>query len=238
MPVLSFANAKGGAGKTTAALLLATELAERGNKVCVIDADPQRWITQWANMPGKPVGISIIDQVSPATIGSVISEELEYRDYVIVDLEGANSLLVSTAIGLSDMVLIPIQGCAMDAKGGGKILDLIAQMQRAERRLIRHAVILTRINAAVTTRALRAVREHLKANKIDVLKTPIVERAAFRDIFDTGGTLRMLDRKTVSNLDKALANVSQMTQEIMACVPAAKPRASRSFYQRLWRRAA
>ena len=33
MPVISFANAKGGAGKTTAALLLATEVAARGKRV-------------------------------------------------------------------------------------------------------------------------------------------------------------------------------------------------------------
>ena len=43
MPTISFANPKGGAGKTTSALLLATELAGRGAEVVVIDADPERW---------------------------------------------------------------------------------------------------------------------------------------------------------------------------------------------------
>ncbi len=42
MPVISFANPKGGAGKTTSALLLATELAARGAAVTIIDADPER----------------------------------------------------------------------------------------------------------------------------------------------------------------------------------------------------
>lgn len=244
MPILSFANAKGGAGKTTAALLLAAELAERGNTVSIIDADPQRWITQWADMrrnrtgsgPAEDHDIAIIDEVSPGSIASVIREESEHRDYIIVDLEGAMSPLVTNAISASDMVLIPIQGCAMDARGGGKILDLIARLQREERRSIRHSVILTRINAAVTTRALRAVRDHLLANKIDVLSTSIVERTAYRDIFDTGATLRDIDRRTVRTIDKARDNIERLASEIMAKLPAPKRRGL--VANRVWRQAA
>ena len=50
MAIISLANAKGGAGKTTAALILATELARQGNRVVILDADPQRWITTWAEL--------------------------------------------------------------------------------------------------------------------------------------------------------------------------------------------
>lgn len=254
MPTLSFANAKGGAGKTTAALLLAAELAERGNTVSIIDADPQRWITQWAEMrrdrakdrdgseskdiPGNSIipDISIIDEVTPASIASVVREESEHRDYIIVDLEGTMSPLVTNAVSVSDMVLIPIQGCAMDARGGGKILDLIAGLQREEGRSIRHSVILTRINAAVTTRALRAVRDHLLANSIDVLSTSIVERTAYRDIFETGATLRDFDRRTVRTIDKARDNIERLASEIMAKLPA--PRGHGRTIGRFWRQAA
>ncbi|MGO8279594.1 ParA family protein, partial [Rhizobium ruizarguesonis] len=37
MPVITFANNKGGAGKTTAVLLLATELARKGYRVTILD---------------------------------------------------------------------------------------------------------------------------------------------------------------------------------------------------------
>ncbi len=40
MPVIAFANPKGGSGKSTSALLLATELAVKGASVTIIDADP------------------------------------------------------------------------------------------------------------------------------------------------------------------------------------------------------
>ncbi len=64
MPVISFANPKGGSGKTTSALLLAGELASSGGTVAIVDADPEQWISQWAAMPGKPANITIISAVS------------------------------------------------------------------------------------------------------------------------------------------------------------------------------
>ena len=42
MPTIVFANPKGGAGKSTAAVILATQLARRGGKVTILDADPIR----------------------------------------------------------------------------------------------------------------------------------------------------------------------------------------------------
>lgn len=47
MPVIAFANSKGGSGKTTSALLLACELAEK-TAVTIIDADPRHPVTKWA----------------------------------------------------------------------------------------------------------------------------------------------------------------------------------------------
>ena len=40
MPVITMLSPKGGVGKTTTALVLATELAAEGAQVIIIDADP------------------------------------------------------------------------------------------------------------------------------------------------------------------------------------------------------
>lgn len=60
MPIIVFGNSKGGAGKTTSAVLLASELAERGAGVTLIDGDPNRPITQWANTPEKPAKLAVM----------------------------------------------------------------------------------------------------------------------------------------------------------------------------------
>lgn len=219
MPVISFANAKGGAGKTTAALLLATELAHQGYRVAILDADPQRWITQWYDATGHVHNIEVISEVSVASVQGHIRELSRTNDYIIMDLAGARDAMVTTGIGLSDHVLIPVQGCAMDAKGGAQILDLIKLMQSASNLVIPHSVVLTRVTSMVTTRALLAIKGLLAARGVNVINTSIAERTAFRDIFDCGGTLYSMDPHKVSNLDKAQENAKAFAAEVMRLLP-------------------
>lgn len=216
MPVISFANPKGGAGKTTTALLLATELAARQAEVVIIDADPEKWISQWAALPSKPERIEIISDVTEDSIIEQIDSAAQRVHFVVVDLEGTASLMVANAIGMSDLVLIPIQGSSMDARGGAKTIRLIRNQERMARRPIAHSVVLTRTSAAVTSRALRNVQEQLEASGIEVFATTIVERAAFRDMFDYGGGLADLDTNAVSNLAKARQNAEAFAGEVLA----------------------
>jgi chromosome partitioning protein len=216
MPVISFANPKGGAGKTTSALLLAGELAGKGARVAIVDADPERWISQWGRLPGKPATIDIIAEVSEDTIVDHIESAAKTAQFVIVDLEGTASLMVANAIGMSDLVIIPAQGASMDAKGAAKTIKLIRNQERMARRTIPHSILLTRTSAAITSRALRNVRDQLDKAGIDVFSTSIVERAAFRDIFDFGGVLADLSNAQVSNIDKARENARAFAGEVIA----------------------
>lgn len=216
MPTISFANPKGGAGKTTTALLAAIQLAEAGASVTIIDADPERWISQWGNLPGKPDAVRIISDVTEDTIVDVIEREAAQANFVIVDLEGTASLMVANAIGMSDFVAIPLQGSSMDAKGGAKVLKLIASQAKMARRTIPHAVVLTRTSAAIRSRSLRNVASELEEAGVPVFQTAIVERAAYRDLFDFGGTLKLLDPSQTSNIEKAIDNAKEFTGELVA----------------------
>lgn len=216
MPTISFANPKGGAGKTTTALLAATQLAEAGATVTIIDADPERWISQWGALPGKPDNVRIISDVTEDTIVDVIEREAAQAKFVIVDLEGTASLMVANAIGMSDFVTIPLQGSSMDARGGAKVLKLIASQAKMARRSIPHAVVLTRTSAAIRSRSLKNVAGELEEAGIPVFETAIVERAAYRDLFDFGGTLAGLDPSQTSNVDKAIANAREFAGELVA----------------------
>lgn len=227
MPVITFANTKGGAGKTTAVLLLATELARQGYRVTILDADPQHWISRWHEISGHVANISVIDFVTTASLPQHISENKQNTDYFIIDLPGARNPLLATAVGLSDHVLIPIQGCAMDARGGAQVLELLQYLEEKAGIKISHSVVLTRVNSMVTTRALQLVKALLNERHVPVLDTAIIERSAFRDIFDCGGTLHTMDPMRVSNLDKARENALCFAEEIIRKVPGRLPVAIR-----------
>jgi chromosome partitioning protein len=222
MPVIAFANPKGGAGKTTSALLLATELAARGATVTVIDADPERWISQWGALPGRPASLTVESGVTEDSIVDAIETAQAGAQFVIVDLEGTASLMVAHAIGMADLVVIPTQGASMDARGAAKTIRLIRTQGRLARREIGHAVLLTRTSAAVASRSLRNVRDQLAEAGAPVFETEIVDRAAYRDLMDYGGTLAGLDPAQVGNLAKAQANARAFAAEVVARLKAAQ----------------
>nr|CAD6411601.1 ParA family protein [Rhizobium sp. Q54] len=228
MPVISFANAKGGAGKTTAALLLATELAHQGHRVVIMDCDPQHWISQWAEISGPVRNLEVISEVSVASLQCHLREMAGQVDFFVIDLAGARDALVTTAVGLSDHVMIPVQGSAMDAKGAAQILDLLNLMKEKANLVIPHSVVLTRVTSMVTTKALLAIKGLLAARGVNVLNTPIGERNAFKELFETGGTLHTLDPARVSNLDKGRENAAAFAQEVLRLIPAKVVRSGKS----------
>lgn len=221
MPVVTFANTKGGAGKTTAVLLLTTELVRRGYRVCVIDTDPQRWISKWFDAAEPQDNLTVETFVSAPSLQRTVNDYRSVCDYVIVDLPGAQTPLLATAIGLSDHVLIPIQGSSMDAQGGAQVLDLLRYLDKKAGLRIAHSVVLSRVNSFVTTRALQAVKHLLAEQNVHVLDTPIIERSAYRDMFDFKAFLHRMDADKVSNLDKAILNAESFADEVQRLVPVA-----------------
>src|SRR6218665_1075537 len=86
MPVITFANTKGGAGKTTAVLLLSTELARLGYRVTILDSDPQRWITRWYETSDAPDNLKVIPYINASNIQTHLRDNKPDTDYFIVDL--------------------------------------------------------------------------------------------------------------------------------------------------------
>ena len=65
MPTISFASSKGGAGKSTSAVLLATELAQRGTTVTIIDADPNQPVQRYRVQAASP-GLAMLAAIDRA----------------------------------------------------------------------------------------------------------------------------------------------------------------------------
>ncbi len=215
MPVITLSSPKGGAGKTTAATLLATELAERGASVTIIDADPNKNVVDWAKLPGVPKTLEVIGDVSEETIVDHIEEASTRSAFVIVDLEGTASLMVSYAISMSDFVVIPLQGSQLDAKQAARQMKLIKAQERIANRPIPFAVLFTRTNPAILPKTQRHIEQRLEALAVPMMQARLYDREAFRAIFSYGGTVAGLADKGVSNLPAALNNARTFTAEVV-----------------------
>jgi chromosome partitioning protein len=197
-------------------VLLATELAERGTTVTIVDADPNQPVTRWSRKPGKPENLAVISDVTEETLIDAIDASARKTAFVIVDLEGAASLMVAQAMSRADLVIIPAKGSELDAIEAIKVIKFIRRQERAYNRPIPFAVLFTQTNPAIRPRTLRSLEADMHKQGIPMLRTALHERDAFRAVFSFGGTLSTLNPSLVSNVPAALANAREFLTEVVS----------------------
>ena len=214
MPTISFIQPKGGAGKSTSALILAAELA-KGAKVIVIDADPNAPIAKWSRRGGGTTNLEIVQADKEDSIFDLVDEAQKKAAFIIVDTEGVADLQAAYTISVSDFVIIPSQGSALDQDNAARAIKLIKDQERQTRRRIPHAVLFTRVNAAIRSRGMAAAEGQLVEHGIDVFETRIIEREAFKAIFSFNTTIDNLTPEQVSGVDKTKTNAREFAREVI-----------------------
>lgn len=221
MPVISFASPKGGAGKTTAAMILATELAQKDLGVTVIDCDPRQWSVKWGKGGNVPKTMTIVPKPTEETIIDEIDAAKQKTPFVIVDLEGTSSMLVAFAMTRSNLVIIPTQAGPMEGESAADAIKLIKQQEKGMGRKIPYAVLMTRMSAVIRSRIEKNLIEQMASADIPVFTTQLIERNAFKMIFDAQCPLEQLPKRTYK-LDDAIANARSFAGEVVAMFKAQK----------------
>ena len=215
MPTIAFISPKGGVGKTTAALLLASQLA-RGAEVCVVDADPNHPIAAWGKGADLPENLLIVADVDEDNILDKIEEAAARTPFVIVDLEGTAAKIVLLAVSQADLVVIPMQGSQLDAEQASRAIKVLRQHEKMTGRAVPYGVLLTRTSPIIRTRTMGHIQNGLMDAGVPIFATQLHEREAFRAIFSYHQTLENLDPREVSNLDKAIVHAEHFTVEVIA----------------------
>jgi chromosome partitioning protein len=113
MKVIAIISQKGGAGKTTLAVHLATAAAAAGHTAAVIDLDPQATAASWADRRTAAAPEVISGQAArlPALMKAA---ENNGADFLILDTAPNADQTASLAARAADLVLIPCRAAAFD----------------------------------------------------------------------------------------------------------------------------
>ena len=219
MYVITFANPKGGSGKTTSAMLLAEQIAISGGRVAILDLDPNANILAWAQTreaEGRDVPFTVHARPQAEETVELIDSLSDEADYLIIDLEGSKDQIVTFALSRTDLCIIPLDGSPMEARQAAQAVRLVQTTANMIRAQINYALLFTRTNAAFQTTDERDVRQEMELNNIPTLPVRIAKRAPYTRIFRDGVLLSELpdivtqemQGKTASVSDKAMKQVT------------------------------
>ncbi len=126
--VITVAQQKGGAGKTTVASHIAVALSQKGNRVAVIDIDPQGSLTYWHKIREERFGEGYtgltFSSVSGWRVAGEVSRLRRSFDYVIIDSPPHTETEARTAIRSADVIIIPVQPSPTDLWATKATLEL------------------------------------------------------------------------------------------------------------------
>ena len=187
--VLAILNQKGGVGKTTLAIHIATAIARRDRKVLLIDADPQNSALDWAAArEGQP--LFPVVGLPKSSIHKELPTLTEKFDLVVIDGPPRVHEVARSAIMASDLVLVPVQPSPYDVWASKEIMDLLNEATVYKPSLKKAFVINRKI---VNTAIGRDVAQALSEYPVPVLNTAISQRVAFAESATRGLTVFELD---------------------------------------------
>lgn len=169
--VITIAQQKGGAGKTTVAAHLAVAWSQRGKRVAIIDIDPQGSLTQWHKLREERFGEGYTGLTFAALsgwrVGSEVARLRRNHDLIIIDSPPHTETEARTAIRNADFILIPVQPSPTDLWATKATLELA----KAENIPVR--VLLNRVSA--NSKLAQTIADELP----DLTKTVLGNRVIF-----------------------------------------------------------
>ena len=205
--IVAIINQKGGTGKTTLALNLAAGLAKRGS-VHLVDADPQRSITQWVGMGGGNSGLPGVAQLigNPTAI---LGKFLRSHRYVVVDCAPTvQGETIATIMRMAHIVLIPVLPSPIDLWAS---VDMAVAVNAAKKHNPGLSAYLV-LNQLETRNALsRDMREAVAEFDVPVLAAGIQRRAAYRSAAVEGQSVYGIGKRGL----QAVADIEAIIEEVL-----------------------
>lgn len=206
--IVSVLNQKGGVGKTTLAVHIATAFAQQGNRVLLVDADPQGSALDWsASRTGTPL-FPVIGLPKASLHREIPILAVDYQ-MVVIDGPPRVYEVARSAILASDVVLIPVQPSPYDVWAAKEIVDLLAEAVSFNENLKSAFVINRKI---VNTAIGRDVADALAEYRLPVLKAQVCQRVSFAESATQGQTVLETDPHSLASqeIEALVAEVTEL----------------------------
>ena len=196
--VLVVATSKGGTGKTTIAASLAAYWRSDGKRVAMLDTDPNQAATRWFRKGSSYDNVEAQATSDEHAIIGAVQDLSERADIVIVDTAGFGNQSMIYAVGIADLVLIPVMADEASLFEASKMKKVIQSASALTRREIAFRTVLNRVKRATVVRHTERQLEALGLNPVDAR---IGDRAVFQEASYHGSSPQELAPKATASME-------------------------------------
>lgn len=219
--VITVANQKGGSGKTTVSMNLASALARRDYKVLVVDADKQNSAVLWSGNSESGFPAAVVNLAENKNIHNEVVRLAKDYHFIIIDCPPAADSLVSVRVmPVSDLVLVPLVPAPIDMWATTALKLAIDQAQAVNPDL-QARIVMNRCQ--MRTRLTREVIEIANEIGIPLLSTLISMRIAFSEMPGAGATI--YDYR--SSAPEAVFEIEALANEVLQVITTPRERGNR-----------
>jgi chromosome partitioning protein len=203
--IITIAQQKGGAGKTTLAVNLAVAFAAQGRRVALLDTDPQGSLGRWFMARRDRPGVAGLEFSTASAWGvSYEAEKLrKLHDLVIVDTPPKVDADLRPALREADLVLVPVASSHVDLWAVDGVLDLVAREGRRALLVMNRAKAGTRLADEVALAA---------AEKATVAHATLGQRVAYAETMGQGLAVCEQRGPARAEVDALVAEVAALLQ--------------------------
>lgn len=235
MKVIAAYSHKGGTGKSTALMMLASAIEARGQRALLVDCDPQRSFNMY-RLQGEEIGcwsgrmtVAYFDYEATGVLvlesALMDAEDSGRFDYALLNLTGVNHPFNRMALRYAELTLLPFKPAATELTELSPALEVLRDLT-AEGEVGAARVLFTMMRPKLTV-AATAYRD-AALDGFPVMESRIRDTAIFADIVmrgllgrslstveaQTGGTAKLQGRR----LREALADCLSLLDEVDAVI--------------------
>lgn len=180
MKVIALLAWKGGVGKSTLTINLATAAIEDGHKVGIIDLDPQSSLSEWSDR--READQPFVSDAKPRAVAQIVEAGRGLGlDLMLIDTPPNAREEVEAALAVADAVVIPTGVALFDLKAVTRTVRAATQANKST------SVVLNRVGNRSDRGAAR-IRRELSQIGMPILREVIHDLVVFPRASDLGQT--------------------------------------------------